>query len=206
MTDGRAAFVVKRLAAFAIDWCVIVVWGTIVFAGAWLLNGGLPSDPGGPWRAQAIAFVAMTLPVLLYFAICESRPAGATLGKRLLGLRVVAVDPRRVSAQPGAAAAAAAAASADAPARAARAAFGRTLARNAVKLAPWELGHTVAQQAVYSGETGMSPGWILVSVVAMAGPIAWAVGLVWTGRTPYDALVGTAVEVRRRAASSWTSR
>ena len=175
---------VRRAGAFAIDWGVIVVWGTLLFAAVLVANRGLPPDPGGPSRSQAIAFVSMTLPVLLYFTIAESSRAGGTLGKRLVGLRVV--DARSTREAAGGATGEIGG----------RVPFGRALVRNAIKFAPWELGHTVAQQSAYSGDSGMSLGWLVVAVVAMAGPFVWLVTILRSGRTPYDRMAGTVV-VRR---------
>jgi len=120
-----------------------------------------PPRPGGAWTAQAIGFLTMTLPVTLYFALCENSPMQATLGKRALGLRVESGSGKRLS-------------------------VGAALLRNAAKFAPWEFGHTVAQQAAYSGD-GDFPAWLWIpAAVAAGGPVWWLVSLFTSGRTPYD--------------------
>ena len=64
--------------------------------------------------------------------------------------------------------------------------FGSALLRNAVKFVPWEFGHTLAQQAAFSGEAGF-PAWVWgPATVALVGPLWWLVAMIATGRTPYD--------------------
>jgi uncharacterized RDD family membrane protein YckC len=110
---------------------------------------------------QGIGFLSMTLPVLLYFAVSESSHLRGTLGKRTLELRVVAQDGQRLP-------------------------FGRALLRNGAKFAPWELGHTVAQQAIFWGEAG-PPAWVWLPMAAsLLGPIWWIAGILVHGRAPYD--------------------
>jgi uncharacterized RDD family membrane protein YckC len=85
--------------------------------------------PENPWTAQAIGLLTMTLPVTLYFALCESSALRASLGKRVFGLVVSRETGERLLLR-------------------------SALLRNAVKFVPWECGHTVAQQAAFSGEGG----------------------------------------------------
>ena len=155
------AVALRRLVAFAIDWLVVILWSAVLFGTMMIATNGHPSPPGNPWKAQAIGFVFMTLPVTLYFAFCESSAMRATLGKRALGLAVVQEDGRRLL-------------------------FKSALLRNAAKFVPWEFGHTLAQQAAYSGE-GSFPVWLWgPAVIALVGPVWWLVSIIATGRTPYD--------------------
>jgi uncharacterized RDD family membrane protein YckC len=167
----RARAALKRLAAFALDWCLIAAWGGLLFVLFTQLVAGLLPAPGGPWSAQLVGLLSMTLPVILYFSLCEASAWRGTLGKRALGLEVVDEAGGRL---PTASA----------------------LLRNGVKFAPWEFGHLLAQQAVFSGEQGM-PAWtILPGLVAFGGPLIWVVELFRTGRTPYDRV--STSRVRRR--------
>jgi len=61
-------------------------------------------------------FLSISLPVWLYFALAESSSRQATLGKRLLGLRVTNLHGDRIG-------------------------FGRAILRTIIKLIPWELTH-----------------------------------------------------------------
>jgi len=157
----QRAIAVRRLFAFAVDWLVVLLWGGVLFGAVMIATNGHPSRPENPWAAQAIGFLTMTVPITLYFAICESSALRASLGKRALGL-VVSSDTGG------------------------RLAFASALRRNAMKFVPWELGHTVAQQAAFSGEGGF-PAWVWgPAILALAGPVWWLVAILTTGRAPYD--------------------
>lgn len=151
-----------------IDWCVIALWGGALFAGAMLATGGEPSQPSNPWVAQGIGFLAMTLPVVLYFTLCECSRWQATLGKRILALRVTDIDGQRL------------------PLRCA-------LLRNAIKFAPWEAGHIVAQQAAFSGDADLPPWVWAPATVSFVGPLVWVITMFTAGRTPYDRWSGAQV-------------
>jgi len=75
----------KRILAFAIDYLILVMYGSLLF-GITLLLSIKPLDP---MTGQLIGFFTMTLPVFLYFYISENSKFRATLGKRLLKIQVV---------------------------------------------------------------------------------------------------------------------
>jgi uncharacterized RDD family membrane protein YckC len=152
---------VRRLSAFAVDWLVVVLWGGMIFGVVMIAASGNPPPPTNPWLAQAIGVLTMTGPVTLYFALCESSALRGSLGKRVFGLLVSRETGERLS-------------------------FGAALFRTAVKFVPWEFGHTVAQQAAFSGEAGF-PAWVWApAAVALVGPAWWLAAMISTGRTPYD--------------------
>jgi uncharacterized RDD family membrane protein YckC len=160
MTNKRT-IAVRRSLAFALDWLVVVLWGGMLFGGVMIAANGNPPRPENPWAAQAIGLLTMTVPVTLYFALCESSAWRASLGKRALGLVVSRETGERL------------------PLRS-------SLLRNAVKFVPWECGHTLAQQAAFSDEGGF-PAWVWgPAAVALVGPVWWLVAMFVTGRTPYD--------------------
>ena len=159
---------VRRLSAFAVDWLVVVLWGGMIFGVVMIATSGNPPPPKNPWMSQAIGFLTMTGPVTLYFALCESSALRGSLGKRALGLLVSRETGERLS-------------------------FGSALLRTAVKFVPWEFGHTVAQQAAFSGEAGFQ-AWVWgPAAVALVGPVWWLVAMISTGRTPYDRWVSARV-------------
>ncbi len=152
---------VRRLLAFAVDWLVVVLWGGALFGVVMIATGGGPPRPENAWKAQGLGFLTMTVPVTLYFALCENSAMRGSVGKRVLRLVVARENGERLS-------------------------FGSALLRNAVKFVPWECGHTVAQQAAFSGEGGF-PMWVWgPAIVASAGPVWWLIAMTATGRTPYD--------------------
>lgn len=114
----------------------------------------------------------MTLPVVGYFSLTESSRSQGSVGKRAMGLVVARGDGRRLPQS-------------------------SALLRSVVKFAPWECGHMLAQQAAFSGESGL-PAWVLVpAVIAFAGPVMWLVELFRTGRTPYDRVSAAHVRMAR---------
>lgn len=155
------AIAVRRVLAFAMDWLVVVLWGGVLFGAVMIATSGHAPRPENPWMAQGIGLLTMTVPVTLYFALCESSAMRASIGKHILGLIVSRETGERLS-------------------------FGSALLRNGVKFVPWEFGHTVAQQAAFSGEGGF-PSWVWgPAIVALAAPVWWFVAMMATGRTPYD--------------------
>jgi len=162
----RIAF--GRLMAFAADWVIVALWGGLIFGIVMVATGGDPLRPADRWTAQAIGFISMTVPVVVYFALCESSRWRASVGKRLVGLVVVRPTGEPLD-------------------------FGRALLRNAVRFVPWELGHTVAQQAIYSGAAA-APAWLwIAAAAAMAVPVWWVVVLLAAGYSPYDRWTETEV-------------
>jgi uncharacterized RDD family membrane protein YckC len=159
-----------------VDWLVVALWGGVLFGIVMTATRGNPPRPPGPWSAQAVGLLTMTVPVTLYFALCESSVWRASLGKRILGLVVSRDTGGRLS-------------------------FRAALFRNALKFLPWEFGHTVAQQAAFSGEEGFAT-WVWgPGAIALAGPIWWLVTMIAKGRTPYDQCASALV-----APLHWQSR
>ena len=123
------------------------------------------------WLNQGITILALTVPIVLYFALSEASRFQATIGKRLLKVSVVDTN-----AQP--------------------AMLKQTLLRAVVKLLPWEFFHTIYWH--WEGwPTNPAPP-TTIQIIAMA--VGWlAIGwfvvslFVGTRRTPYDRIAGTVV-------------
>ena len=124
----------RRLLAFGLDWLVIALYGGTLFALV-ALAAGIPEQSPGPWRAQGIGFLTMTLPVWLYFSLTEASPWQGTIGKRVLGLQVATV----AGARPG---------------------LLLSARRNALKFLPWECGHLLAHQLMALPEGAYPPEWV----------------------------------------------
>ena len=160
MNEARSR-AIRRLAAFAIDWLMLALWGGVLFGAVMLATDGNPRRPAGPLQAQALGFGAVTLPFILYFALLERLPWHATVGKRLVGLVVFRPSGEPLS-------------------------LGRGLLRNAIKFAPWEFGHTLAQQLFFASHETV-PLWLWApGVAATVGPAWWLGSLMIAGRAPYD--------------------
>jgi uncharacterized RDD family membrane protein YckC len=162
----RIAF--RRFLAFGVDWLVIMVWAGIVFGIVMLSYSGQPPTPSGPWIGQAVGFFSMTLPVIFYYSICEASVWQSTVGKRILSLRVVGSKTDRIP-------------------------FSRILLRNLIKFAPWELGHLVAQQAIFSASSSI-PNWVYAPMVlSLIIPLWWVISIYVGGRSPYDRIMSIRV-------------
>ena len=165
----------QRVAAYLVDYLVIAAYVALL-TGASFASGASRSmdfaSSGSPALGQLVAFVALTLPVILYFAVSEASPWQGTLGKRALKLQVAAHgDGSRLS-------------------------FRRTLLRAALKFAPWELAHTVLWRV--DGWPLESPQPTTVHWLGFTLSLLWAgwylVSLfVGSRRTLYDRMAASAV-------------
>ena len=112
------ALFLRRCAAYALD-CLIVFLVTIVlFQGlTWILTQGAWWDNLRTWiAAQGWIMLSVVVPTWLYFSFAEASPWRATIGKRLLGLKVADTNGKRLS-------------------------LPRALLRNFFKLIPWVFFH-----------------------------------------------------------------
>lgn len=172
MAEPLRAPAARRLVAFGIDYLVLAVY-VAVLTGLSLSLGGDRAPPSS-WSEKltghALAFVTLTLPVTLYFAVGESA-WGATLGKAVLRLRVIGGDGARPK-------------------------FSQAFVRNALKFAPWELAH-VAIWYVPGRPFLDAPGALNLAgwAVSLGLALVWFAGLPG-GRTVYDRASGTWVRTR----------
>jgi uncharacterized RDD family membrane protein YckC len=171
----------NRVLAFGIDYIVISAYLALLVALSFIVSL-TPLDPGfralfaDPASAELTAFALLVVPVLLYFALFESSRWQATWGKRARGLQVVTVAGMTVH-------------------------FSRSLARNALKLAPWELTHACLWRipgwpfAPQTPPVWVSLGLVLVWVLV----IVYVVSLLTSrsGRTVYDHVAGVRVVWRK---------
>lgn len=171
------ASLARRLAAFGVDYGVIAAYMAVLALVAMALGAG-----DGRWdRAfahpvggQAVSFLVLTLPVIVYFALFESAALQATPGKRLLRIRVAAAGAVRLPRH-------------------------RAFARAALKFLPWEISHGALRHTPgWPGDVEAVPAAVWL-VFGLAWLLAGAyVGLPLfdaRGRTPYDRLAGSVVIV-----------
>lgn len=116
--DGGLLVLPRRTAAYLLDIVVLALGlGLVHYVLYYAVHGGArPAFTKNGWLLEAYTLTTVSLPVWIYFAVCESSARGATLGKRILGLRVAGLDGERITL---------------------KTAIGRTL----IKLLPWELTH-----------------------------------------------------------------
>ncbi|HEX5596934.1 MAG TPA: RDD family protein [Micromonosporaceae bacterium] len=163
---------VRRIAAWSIDWLIIIGYAAALVPVGLLLHYNSVSLPTGAWNL--LSFLLLIAPVTGWLAMWEAGPHSASPGKRLMRLRVWA--------GPGS----------PAP-------FSRTLLRNALKVAlPWELGHIAA--FTLASPTAIGPGADAAAVSGIAActiAAGYAASLfIGSGLTPYDRLAGTTVRDR----------
>ncbi len=176
MNTRRPAGFLPRLGAFALD--LLPILGYILLYAAVGLALYLGPFKPGPGRASAdpavfdaLAFLTVILPVILYFASQEASTRMASWGKRRLGLQVLTRNGGRLG-------------------------FGRSLLRSAFKFLPWQMAHTalfhipgwpLAVQTV--------PTWVMAVFIVMYALLAFYLLtlLIDPHRTPYDWIAGTVV-------------
>src|SRR5690625_4152239 len=108
----------KRIYAFLLDYLVITVYGifvvgTISFVFRPYIE---PLFSSSPVTAELTGFFMITLPVSLYFILCECSKWQGTLGKRKMDIRVVDGFGQRIG-------------------------IGRSAVRTVIKFLPWEVAH-----------------------------------------------------------------
>ncbi len=168
MKPKITAMAFRRLAAWAIDWTVIVMYGVILFVFASPIIK--PLFLRSAFEADATGFIILTLPIFVYLSVSEA-VWGGTLGKRLLKLRVCVAGTKL------------------------RASGTKVMFRNAIKLVPWELAHfSIWNAFIFSDSPFRAEGYVaLVLAYGLAG--LYIAGLFFkSGRTLYDSLSGLYVE------------
>ena len=161
---------VRRLAAYLVDILLLFIAIVITQFGLNALTGELPMRlfTTGP-RLEGWVWLTVSLPTHLYFALSESSAHQATVGKRLLGLRVTDLVGKRMS-------------------------FRRALLRTIVKLIPWEVTHLslfLPTPIFLDGQGGFLPGLYAANalIVVYLAVIARTAG--WRGI--HDLVAGTMI-------------
>jgi uncharacterized RDD family membrane protein YckC len=160
----RPYLITRRILAYLAD---IVLLFAVLAPTALLiesLTGLVPKTPSQVWIATVLSF---SIPAWLYFILSDHSPAGATFGKRWFKVRVVTGSGGSPS-------------------------LSQALARNAVKLLPWEMAHIFGfALAEAVGPTVQSAGLIAANALTLAYLV---VMLGTRGRKSiHDFLVGTEV-------------
>jgi uncharacterized RDD family membrane protein YckC len=156
----------RRLAAFGLDSLLLGVYALVLFA---FVSPFVRPLFSSALTAELTGFLLLTLPFVLYFAISEASSRSATLGKRLLHLHVVTTKGKGMT-------------------------FGRSLARSALKFAPWELAHYAIWNAFIFPSSAEGLG-IAALVACYLLVFAYLIGIILKPHRPlYDRLAGTVVK------------
>lgn len=163
----------RRIAAFFVDYFAFMVpFLAVLSLVAWaLFSFEVDPMPESAWLKHGIMLVLLTLPIVLYFALCESSSRQGTLGKRLMRVAVVNDAGERAS-------------------------LSHTTIRAVAKFLPWEVFHAIywhwegwptnPAAPTTLQIVGLAVGWF-----AVAG---YLISLfIQRGRTPYDWVAGTVV-------------
>jgi uncharacterized RDD family membrane protein YckC len=162
----------QRAKAFAFDYMGIVLYLAFI-AGLFVFVNSFTDISQRLFAnrvlAQTSAFLLVTFPITMYFAIGESSAKQDTWGKRRMGLKVVDRGGNRIG-------------------------FWRAFARTLLKFIPWELSHTLIWQINFS--TGSFPAFInygFALVYILIGLNIASLVMTKTKQTLYDFLAGTFV-------------
>jgi uncharacterized RDD family membrane protein YckC len=168
--------VVRRAFAYIID---ILICFLCILLTQWLFL----ALKWNPYAGQAVitdrnglhtwVFLTVTFPVWLYFAVFE-KGGRQTFGKRIMHLIVVTGEAKPIP-------------------------FSRSMARNAIKLIPWEANHLVL---FYMGDLGGGPvkGYGYGYAVVIAMTLGYFICMLASRqhRAPHDMLAGTDVVMKER--------
>lgn len=158
----------RRVLAYGLDALgYLGIAAAMVPLGVWLYLNAPPTVP----QTMAISAIPPVL-AAAWAAWAESRPAGATWGKRRLGLRVQ--NGSDAAGSPG---------------------FGRAFVRNLAKIAiPWQLGHQVAIGAASGAFDDGDPATIGATIATYLVMFGLAGStLLGRGRGLHDRVAGTRV-------------
>ncbi|PTM57869.1 RDD family protein [Desmospora activa] len=176
----RYASLKLRMYAFLLDYLIIVAYGILLGLVSSLLQPVLtPLFTTSPLSAEITGFFLITLPVTLYFAICESSNWQGTWGKRKMGIQVTDQNGDRPR-------------------------LGRSLLRSVVKFTPWEMAHFVIWRLALPPEYFVHPSsyplpflYTVMSFVYIAVSLYMLTPLLSRSkRSIYDWIAGTAVVVK----------
>ena len=171
----------RRLLALLVDYVLIIAYMAVVaivgLLAALVTGGFLDWLVLGTLGAELLWFLVLVLPVAMYLYLGEASSHQATVGKRLLKLRVVVAGtgarPSRV----------------------------RILVRTVIKLIPWEFAHFFVWQAAASAGLAVFPLWISIGIAAAnLLPLFYLVCLLVQRdkRGPHDLVAGTRVVIASR--------
>ncbi|MBS4221748.1 RDD family protein [Bacillus sp. FJAT-49682] len=107
-----------RIYAFLLDYLVFAFYGVLVVGSISLVFKSIltPLFSGSPVIAELTGFLLLTLPVSLYFILCERSKWQGTWGKKKMSIRVMDSAGKRIG-------------------------LGRSTVRTAIKFLPWEVAH-----------------------------------------------------------------
>ena len=107
--------IIRRSGAYIFD---VVLLFVVLAPTAFLIESIFCFQPSSNSEVWIAAVMSFSIPAWSYFLFSDLSWNGMTVGKRLLKVKVVSINPKKIT-------------------------FGRALLRTAIKLLPWELAHMV---------------------------------------------------------------
>jgi uncharacterized RDD family membrane protein YckC len=141
------SIVIKRLKAFAIDYLIIVFYIGLLLGVTLIISKlfYLKLNNVNPVSGEIIAFLTLTLPVILYFTLSENGKNAGTIGKRKFALQVVSTSRTKANIR-------------------------QLLLRNCIKFLPWELTHFFIYRLFYFNSLNQTvPNWVLAGLIVSQG-------------------------------------
>ncbi|MBP1963355.1 RDD family protein [Paenibacillus aceris] len=162
-----------RLIAFLWDYVIIAGYIILLIGVSFLLRPLLtPLFTTNPLLAEINGFLFITLPVYLYFAICEGSKWHATWGKRKMGVVVSGINGKSIG-------------------------LGSSLLRSALKFVPWELSHfTIWHMVIPSKYPNSFIFALLATVYGLV--LIYLISPLWNKnkQTLYDFIAGTVIRYK----------
>ncbi|MBM7564756.1 RDD family protein [Paenibacillus sacheonensis] len=159
-----------RMIAFLWDYVIITGYIILLVGLSFLIRPWLtPLFSTDPLLAELMGFLFITLPVYLYFAICEGSEAHATWGKRKMGIVVTRKDGQPIR-------------------------LGASMIRSALKFIPWELAHfTIWHMVIPTDYPDVLLNSLLAAVYGLA--LIYLISALFSRnkQTVYDLMAGTVV-------------
>lgn len=160
-----------RIYAFLIDYLVIVIYGIFIVGTISIVFRSYigPLFSSSPVTAELTGFFMITLPVSLYFILCECSKWQGTLGKRKMGIHVVNSVGQRIG-------------------------IGRSAFRTAIKFLPWEVAHFGIWRLLLPTNLTQITVYVILNAVNLAVIIYLIIPLTNKKRkNVYDWIAGTKV-------------
>lgn len=162
-----------RILAFLWDYIIIAGYLLALVGLSYLIRPVLtPLFTTNALLAELTGFLFITLPVYLYFAICEGSKSHATWGKRKMGILVTGMNGQSVGLR-------------------------TSLVRSALKFVPWELAHFTIWQMVIPAEPSDALIYSLLGTV-YGLMILYLLSPIFSKKkqTVYDMLAGTVLRYK----------
>lgn len=162
-----------RIISFLWDYIIILGYIILLIGVFYIAKPILiPLFTASALSAEITGFLLITLPVYLYFALCEGSKSHATWGKQRMGIVVVDVHGQPCG-------------------------LGRSLFRSALKFIPWELSHfTIWHMVIPSGYPDYIIYILLATVYGWVFIYLLCAFISKNKQTLYDFIAGTVVRYK----------